>query len=73
MVNKDGDFAIVKGRWMGFSRKQPAVKGQKAKPGSPGRLLVDAFNLLKNTVQKLEVPTAEGSTLFVIGGGSFFF
>ncbi|KJH53574.1 hypothetical protein DICVIV_00319 [Dictyocaulus viviparus] len=68
IVNKDGDYAIVKGKWTGFSRKQPAAKGQKAKPGSAGRLLVDAFNLLKNTVQKIEVPTAEGSTLFVIGG-----
>ncbi|KAK6049230.1 hypothetical protein COOONC_13265 [Cooperia oncophora] len=67
IVNKDGDYAIVKGRWTGFSRKQPASKGQKAKPGSAGRLLVDAFNLLKNTVQKIEVPSPEGSTLFVIG------
>lgn len=48
--------------------KAASVKSQKSKPGSPGRLQVDAFNLLKNTVQKLEVPTAEGSTLFVIGG-----
>ncbi|EYC04497.1 hypothetical protein Y032_0087g2046 [Ancylostoma ceylanicum] len=67
IVNRDGDYAIVKGRWTGFSRKQPATKGQKAKPGSAGRLLVDAFNLLKNTVQKIEVPSPEGSTLFVIG------
>ncbi|VDL86455.1 unnamed protein product, partial [Nippostrongylus brasiliensis] len=67
IVNRDGDYAIVKGRWTGFSRKQPAAKGQKAKPGSAGRLLVDAFNLLKNTVQKIEVPTSDGSTLFVIG------
>ncbi|KAM3721167.1 Glycine-rich domain-containing protein [Dirofilaria immitis] len=29
---------------------------------------VDAFNLLKNTVQKFEIPGPEGSTLFVIGG-----
>ncbi|ETN86510.1 hypothetical protein NECAME_05914 [Necator americanus] len=71
IVNRDGDYAIVKGRWTGFSRKQPASKGQKAKPGSAGRLLVDAFNLLKNTVQKIEVPSPEGSTLFVIG--VFFF
>ncbi|VDL79693.1 unnamed protein product [Nippostrongylus brasiliensis] len=66
IVNRDGDYAIVKGRWTGFSRKQPAAKGQKAKPGSAGRLLVDAFNLLKNTVQKIEVPTSDGSTLFRI-------
>nr|CDJ80361.1 Protein of unknown function DUF1399 domain containing protein [Haemonchus contortus] len=67
IVNKDGDYAIVKGRWTGFSRKQPASEGQKAKPGAAGRLLVDAFNLLKNTVQKIEVPSPDGSTLFVIG------
>ncbi|VDM59654.1 unnamed protein product [Angiostrongylus costaricensis] len=75
IVNKDGDYAILKGRWTGFSRKQassqwfisPATKGQKAKPGSAGHLLIDVFNLLKNTVQKIEVPTPEGSTLFVIG------
>uniref|UniRef100_A0A0M3HR55 SHR-BD domain-containing protein n=1 Tax=Ascaris lumbricoides TaxID=6252 RepID=A0A0M3HR55_ASCLU len=67
VMNKDGDYAIIKGRWTGFARKVPAEKGQKAKPGSPGKLQVDAFNLLKNTVQKLEVPGPEGSTLFVVG------
>ncbi|VDM24562.1 unnamed protein product [Toxocara canis] len=67
ILNKDGDYAIVKGRWTGFTRKMHAEKGQKAKPGNPGKLQVDAFNLLKNTVQKLEVPGPEGSTLFVIG------
>jgi hypothetical protein len=68
IVNKDGDFAIVKGRWTGFLRKIPGDKGMKAKPGNPGKLQVDAFNLLKNTVQKFELPGAEGSTLFVVGG-----
>lgn len=68
ILNKEGDYAIIKGKWSGFSRKQSATKGQKAKPGNPGRLHVDAFNLLKNTVQKLEVPSADGSALFLIGG-----
>uniref|UniRef100_A0A0R3S2L9 VWFD domain-containing protein n=1 Tax=Elaeophora elaphi TaxID=1147741 RepID=A0A0R3S2L9_9BILA len=67
VMNKDGDFAIVKGKWIGFSRKIPGDKEQKAKPGNPGKLQVDAFNLLKNTVQKFEIPGPEGSTFFVIG------
>lgn len=32
---------------------------------------VEAFNLLKNTVQKIEVPGPEGSTLIIIGGKLF--
>lgn len=39
-MNKDGDFAIVKGKWIGFSRKVPGDKKQKAKPGNPGKLQV---------------------------------
>lgn len=68
MLNRDGDFAIVKGRWNGFSRKVSGDKTHKGKPGSAGVLNVELFNLLRNTVQKLQLPGADGSTLFLIGG-----
>lgn len=38
------------------------------KPGTAGYLNVELFNLLRNTVQKLQLPGADGSTLFVING-----
>jgi hypothetical protein len=68
VLNRDGDFAIVKGRWNGFSRKISGDKVHKGKPGTAGYLSVELFNLLRNTVQKLQLPGADGSTLFVIGG-----
>uniref|UniRef100_A0A1I7SDS2 AAA domain-containing protein n=1 Tax=Bursaphelenchus xylophilus TaxID=6326 RepID=A0A1I7SDS2_BURXY len=67
VLNKDGDSAIVKGRWNGFSRKISGDKMHKGKPGSAGVLNVELFNLLKNTVQKIQLPGADGSTLFVLG------
>lgn len=68
VLNKEGDFAIVKGRWTGFSRKVSGDKINKGKPGTAGYLNIELFNLLRNTVQKLQLPGADGSTLFVIGG-----
>lgn len=41
---------------------------RKGRPGTAGYLNVELFNLLRNTVQKLQVPGSDGSTLFVIGG-----
>lgn len=70
-MNRDGDFAIVKGRWNGFTRKISGDKSRKGKPGAAGMLNVELFNLLRNTVQKLQLPGADGSTLFLIGGRFF--
>jgi hypothetical protein len=67
-LNREGDYAILKGRWNGFSRKISGDKLNKGKPGAAGCLNVELFNLLRNTVQKLQLPGADGSTLFVIGG-----
>ncbi|KAI6233015.1 hypothetical protein M3Y99_00962400 [Aphelenchoides fujianensis] len=67
VVNRDGDFALVKGRWHGFSRKVSGDKLQNRKSGAPGYLNIELFNLLRNTVQKLQLPGADGSSLFVIG------
>jgi hypothetical protein len=69
VMNKDGDFAILKAKWVGFTKRVQPKKGvQRGKPGSAGKLQVEAFNLLKNTVQKFDLPGAEGSTHFVVGG-----
>ena len=83
VMNKDGDFAIVKGRWNGFCKKEvrllretlsqspfqmPRGESEKGKNGSAGRLVLHAFNLLKNTVQKMHIPNVDGSCSFVIGG-----
>uniref|UniRef100_A0A915HSV5 Uncharacterized protein n=1 Tax=Romanomermis culicivorax TaxID=13658 RepID=A0A915HSV5_ROMCU len=39
----------------------------KGKPGNPGKLSIEVFNLMKNTVQKFDLPGSDGSTTFVIG------
>ncbi|KAI6178251.1 hypothetical protein M3Y98_00480500 [Aphelenchoides besseyi] len=62
IVNRDGDFALVKGRWHGFSRKISGDKIRKGKAGNAGYLNIELFNLLRNTVQKLQLPGADGST-----------
>jgi hypothetical protein len=67
VLNRDGDFAIIKGRWNGFSRKISGDKLHKGKSGAAGVLNVELFNLLRNTVQKMQLPGVDGSTLFVIG------
>lgn len=72
VLNRDGDFAIVKGRWNGFMMRVAGDKTHKGKPGAAGALNVELFNLLRNTVQKLQLPGADGSTLFLIGGNRLF-
>uniref|UniRef100_A0AC34RP08 Uncharacterized protein n=1 Tax=Panagrolaimus sp. JU765 TaxID=591449 RepID=A0AC34RP08_9BILA len=67
VLNRDGDFAIIKGRWNGFSRKISGDKTNRGKSGNAGVLNVELFNLLRNTVQKLQLPGPDGSTLFLIG------
>jgi len=42
--------------------------GEKGKPGDPGKLLVEVFNLLRSTVQKFELPAHDGSSTFIVGG-----
>ena len=70
VMNREGDFAILKAHWAGFTKRvQPKKGALRGKPGNPGKLQVEAFNLLKNTVQKFELPGPEGSTHFVVGGG----
>lgn len=89
VMNKDGDFAIIKARWVGFQKRVAPAKGNamtratnivdafiflvggKGKPGNPGKLTVEAFNLLKNTVQKFDLPGPEGTTMFMLGGKAF--
>ncbi|KAI6202965.1 hypothetical protein M3Y94_00502000 [Aphelenchoides besseyi] len=66
IVNRDGDFGLVKGRWHGFSRKISGDKVRKGKAGNAGYLNIELFNLLRNTVQKLQLPGADGSSLFSI-------
>uniref|UniRef100_A0A0N4ZFU5 SH3 domain-containing protein n=1 Tax=Parastrongyloides trichosuri TaxID=131310 RepID=A0A0N4ZFU5_PARTI len=65
--NRDGDFAIVKGAWSGYVKKPYNEKHRNCKQSHAGFLKVELFNLLRNTVQKLQLPAPDGSTLFIIG------
>ena len=55
VLNRLGDYAIVKGRWQGFVRKVSGDKLHKGRSGAAGTLNIELFNLLRNTVQKLQL------------------
>uniref|UniRef100_A0A0K0FY40 ApaG domain-containing protein n=1 Tax=Strongyloides venezuelensis TaxID=75913 RepID=A0A0K0FY40_STRVS len=65
--NRDGDFSIVKGSWSGYVKKNYSDKHKNCKQSHAGHLKVELFNLLRNTIQKLQLPAPDGSTLFIIG------
>lgn len=44
VMNRDGDFAILKARWAGFTKRMQPNKGAaRGKPGNPGRLQVKPY------------------------------
>ncbi len=54
-----GDFAIVKGKWVGFRRGvAPRNRGQRGIPGDPGHLQVIVYFFDSKSFQKIDVPAS---------------
>ena len=58
--NLHGDYAIVKGKWIGLRRGVPPRRNKqgimmRGIPGSPGNLSIEIYSCLKKTIEKAEL------------------